>query len=74
MTKQYALSPAAPFPKRWRASDGRSFRVICEPSEGYVMARFPRAMPFVISVKQILNADRHAHPFGPFECEEEARQ
>lgn len=72
MTKQYVLSPAASFPKRWRASDGRSFRVICEPSEGYVMARFPRAVPFVLSVKELLNASRHPHRFGPFECEEVA--
>jgi hypothetical protein len=74
VTKQYVVSPLAPFPKRWRAGDGRSFRVICEPSEGYVMARFPRAVPFVLSVKEIHNAARCAHRFGPFECEEDPRQ
>jgi hypothetical protein len=40
---------------------------MCEPHEGYFMARRPGAAPFVLHVAQLLNAERHP-TVGPFEC------
>lgn len=54
--------------KRWRCADGREIRVMCEPVEGYVLARFKGAMPFAIALGDLLNANRRPHKFGPFEC------
>jgi hypothetical protein len=61
---KYVVNPMARFPRRWRAADGKPLRVLCDPAEGYVMARFKNAAPFTIRVSEILNADTHR--FGPF--------
>ena len=63
--RPYALSPLAPFPKRWRDHLG-PIRVMGGPIEGYLLVRRPGAMPFAISVRQMLNAERHP-THGPFE-------
>jgi len=61
---KYALDPLAPFPKRWFDHIG-NITVMCEPVKGYVMCRRPRAVPFVLSVAQMLNAEKHP-VHGPF--------
>ncbi|WP_156420734.1 hypothetical protein [Aureimonas sp. AU22] len=66
MSKSFAISPGAPIPKRWM-SPGGPIRVMCEPVEGYVLARRPQAIPFVLSVSELLGSARHPHPHGPFE-------
>lgn len=63
---QYAVDPMAPFPKRWIDANGNPIRVMGEPIQGYLLARRPGCMPFAISVRHILNAERHPHQFGPF--------
>lgn len=50
----YAIDPLAPFPKRWGDERGE-IRVMCDPHEGYVMARRRGAAPFVISVRDLLS-------------------
>ena len=62
----YAINPLAHFPKRWKDKDGNSFRVMSEPVEGYLMCRYPGAMPFVMHVSDILGSARRPHPHGPF--------
>jgi hypothetical protein len=64
-TIQYVMDPTKPFPKRWRDKNG-AIRVMSEPIEGYLMCRRPHCMPFVLSVKEILNAEPH-RIHGPFE-------
>lgn len=61
---KFVIDPLAPFPKRWRDHHG-PIRVMTEPVEGYLMARRPGAVPFVLAVTQILNAERHP-THGPF--------
>lgn len=60
----YIISPLAKFPKRWRDHLG-PIRVMCEPVEGYLLARRPGAAPFAISVREMLNAEKHP-VHGPF--------
>lgn len=60
----YVVSPLAKFPKRWRDHRG-PIRVMGEPVEGYVMVRRPGCSPFILSVKQVLNAEKHPI-HGPF--------
>ena len=62
--KPYVVSLLAKFPKRWRDHIG-PIRVMSEPIDGYLMVRRPGAAPFVLSVKQMLNAEKH-HSHGPF--------
>lgn len=61
---RYVLNPLAPFPPRWFDHIG-NVTVMAGPVNGYVMVRRPTAMPFVLTVAQLLNADRHA-VHGPF--------
>ncbi|GAA2885502.1 ribonuclease HI [Aminobacter niigataensis] len=63
----YVIDPTAPLPKRWRDERG-PIRIMGGPHDGYVLARRPGCMPFVLSVKQLLNAEKHPH-LGPFEVE-----
>lgn len=60
----YVLSPLAKFPKRWRDHLG-PIRVMSEPIEGYLLVRRPGCMPFALSVRQLLNAEKHP-VHGPF--------
>jgi hypothetical protein len=62
---KYAIDPMSPFPKRWKDKLG-NIRVITGPVEGYLMVRRPGAMPFVLHVAQMLNAETHP-THGPFE-------
>jgi len=62
---RYVIGATDKFPKRWRDHHG-PIRVMTEPIEGYVMVRRPRAVPFVLSVAQLLNAEGHP-VHGPFE-------
>ena len=66
MSVAYVVSPLAPFPKRWLDKDGQPVTVMGEPIKGYLLARRPGAMPFAISVRDLLNANRRPHRFGPF--------
>jgi len=66
MRRVHTIAPGAPIPKRWK-SPGGPIRVMCEPVEGYVMARRPQAAPFVLSVRELLGSSQHPHHFGPFE-------
>lgn len=52
----YAIGPTETLPKRWRDAIG-PLRIMCEPCEGYVMARRPGAAPFVLSVRDLLSGD-----------------
>lgn len=61
----YFLDPMAPFPQRWRDKIG-PIRVMAGPVTGYVMCRRPNAVPFVLHVKHLCNAEKHPH-HGPFE-------
>ena len=61
---KYAVDPTQPYPKRWFDHIG-NVTVMIEPVKGYVMCRRPGCAPFVLSVKQILNAERHP-TIGPF--------
>jgi hypothetical protein len=61
---RYLIDPLSPFPKRWTDPHG-PVRVMCEPADGYVMCRRPHGRPFVLSVRQILNTERHS-VHGPF--------
>lgn len=65
MAEQYVIDPLAPFPARWRDKIG-PLRVMSGPVQGYLMVRRPGASPFVLSVKQLLNTERHPI-HGPFE-------
>ena len=65
MTQQYLINALEPFPKRWKDRIG-PIRVMCEPVKGYIMVRRPHAVPFVLSVPQILNTEKHP-VHGPFE-------
>lgn len=51
-------------PKRWEDKNG-PLRLMAGPIEGYVMMRRPGGAPFVLSVKELLNAKSHPHK-GPF--------
>lgn len=62
---KYAIDPTAPLPKRWRDEHG-PIRIMGGPHEGYVLARRPGCMPFVLTVKQLLNTEKHPY-HGPFE-------
>lgn len=63
---KYAMAVGGKIHKRWRDHHG-PLRVICEPAEGYVMARRTGGAPFVLSVRELLNETRH-HTHGPFEA------
>lgn len=52
----YAIDPFAPLPKRWEDEHGE-IRVMCEPHEGYVMARRKGCIPFVIRVIDLLSGE-----------------
>lgn len=69
--KKYVVNPLAPFPKRWFDHIG-NVTVMIEPVKGYVMCRRPGAVPFVLSVAQVLNAEKHPN-HGPFTLLESAR-
>lgn len=60
----YVLSPLAKFPKRWRDHLG-PIRVMSEPIEGYLLVRRTGCMPFALSVRQLLNTEKHP-VHGPF--------
>lgn len=60
------------FPRRWSDRIGK-ITVMGEPIKGYVMCRRPGAMPFILSVSQILNAEKHP-THGPFTLLEPVRQ
>lgn len=62
--KPYVIDPLAKFPRRWRDHIG-PIRVMCEPVEGYLLVRRPGCAPFALSVRQILNAEKHP-VHGPF--------
>lgn len=62
---KYVIGPLHPFPQRWKDKRG-PIRVVGGPHEGYVMVRRPGAVPFVLSVAELLNARSH-HVHGPFE-------
>jgi hypothetical protein len=69
--KKYVVGVGS-FPKRWRDKIGK-ITVMGEPIKGYVMVRRPGAMPFVLSVAEILNTDEHP-TVGPFECLDDSPQ
>lgn len=52
----YVIDPTEPLPKRWKDERG-PIRVMCEPVEGYIMARRPGAAPFILSVRELLRGD-----------------
>jgi hypothetical protein len=54
----YVYDPTSPFHKLWQDELGQ-IRVICEPSQGYVMVRRPGAMPFVVSVHYLLSGKQY---------------
>lgn len=58
------IAPGERFPGRWEDDHGQ-IRIMCEPVEGYVMARRKGAMPFVISVRDLLSG-RKIGGKGPF--------
>lgn len=60
----YVLDPLAPFPPSWCDHIG-NITVMTNPVKGYVMVRRPGAMPFVLAVGQLLNAEKHP-VHGPF--------
>jgi adenylosuccinate synthase len=60
----YAYDPTSPIHKLWQDDKGH-VRVICEPAQGYVMARRPGAMPFVISVSDLLSGKRYQPVIRP---------
>lgn len=54
----FALDPTKPLPKKWMdctTSNCDVIRLLCQPHEGYVMARKKRAAPFVLSVRDLLS-------------------
>jgi hypothetical protein len=61
---RYVIDPLAPLPKRWADHIG-PIRVMGGPVEGYLMVRRPGNVPFVLTVAQLLNAERHP-THGPF--------
>lgn len=64
---KYAMGLGGKIHKRWMTPLG-PIRVMGEPVEGYVMARRPQAVPFVLTVAELFNAARRPHQFGPFEA------
>lgn len=52
----YVIDPTEPLPKRWKDERG-PIRVMCEPIEGYIMARRPGAAPFILSMRELLRGD-----------------
>lgn len=50
----YAIDPTQPLPKIWKDAIGE-IRVMCNPHEGYVMARRKGSAPFVLSVRELLS-------------------
>lgn len=64
----YVIDPDAPLPRRWLDHYG-PIRVMCEPVEGYVLAKRPRCRPFVLHVSELLNAEPH-RTHGPFQVVE----
>ncbi len=63
---KYAMAIGGKIHKRWMTPGG-PIRIMCEPVEGYVMARRPQAIPFTLTVRELMGASRHPHPHGPFE-------
>ena len=52
----FAYDPTEPLPKRWIGKNGL-IRLLCQPHEGYIMARSSGAMPFVLSVRDLLGGE-----------------
>jgi len=69
---KYVVDPAAPFPKKWSDHIG-PINVMTEPVAGYLMVRRPGCTPFVLSVKQMLNAEPTRSITGPFVLFEKKR-
>ena len=65
MTEHYFFDVMGPFPTRWRDKIG-PLRVIAGPVTGYVMVRRSNAIPFVLHVRHLCNAEKHPN-HGPFE-------
>lgn len=70
--QHYFLDPLAPFPPRWRDRIG-PLTVMAGPVRGYVMVRRPHAVPFVLHVANLCNAEKHPN-HGPFELIEPKRR
>lgn len=51
----YVYSPGSPLPKRWVGVKGEIRLLMTAPVEGYLMARYRGAAPFVISVRDLLD-------------------
>jgi len=68
-TERYVIDPTQPFPKRWRDKHGPIY-VMAGPIKGYLMVRRPHCEPFVLHVRQILNAEKHH--LGPFQLVEKS--
>jgi hypothetical protein len=68
----YFIDPLAPFPARWRDKIG-PLRVLAGPVKGYVMVRRPHAVPFVLHVANLCNAQKHPI-HGPFEVIDGAKK
>jgi hypothetical protein len=65
---RYVLCPLSPFPRRWRAADGRPLVVLCGPAKGWLMVRERGVRrPWCIRVSEMLNAE--PHEAGPFKLE-----
>ena len=56
----YVFDPTSPIHKLWQDEVG-PIRVMCEPVQGYVMARRPGAKPFVVSVRELHSGEKY-HP------------
>lgn len=65
---RYVVALGASLPKKWRDARG-PIQVMSEPVQGYVMARRPGRIPFVLTLRQLLNAEKHP-TIGPFELVE----
>jgi len=62
---KYVIDPMQPFPKKWSDNLG-PINVMTEPVSGFVMVRRPGCTPFILSVKQLLNAEPTRSMMGPF--------
>jgi hypothetical protein len=60
----YFFDPLDDLPNRWRDHHG-PLRVIAGPVKGWVMVQRLNAVPFVLHVRNLTNAERHP-VHGPF--------